>query len=66
MRTQNTSVKLLTRSGAVCCTFTPALNGEQYDELLDEQGKGQTAAEMEDLLKALAVKWAVAIEIVPC
>ena len=66
MRTQSTSVNLLTRTGAVCCTFTPALNGDQYDELLDQQGKGQTAAEMEDLLKTLAVKWAVAIEFIPC
>ena len=67
MSVESTSINLLTRNGAVCATFTPALTSEQYDEILKVvQVDGNTAEELANLLKKLAAKWQRTLILDPC
>lgn len=55
---QSTSINLLTRDGALCATFSPALTASQYDQLLREiKNDGDNKVEMTALLQSLAAQW---------
>lgn len=53
-----TTLSLLTRSGAITVRFEPGLQPEQYDELLKAMRKvDDTQASMETALRDLGQRW---------
>lgn len=61
-----TSLNLLTRSGAIRVTFTPALSSSQYDQLLGVVNEGDDAQDLSALLRDAARSWARSITIDAC
>jgi hypothetical protein len=55
----HTSLRLLTRDGAVTATFTPALLADQYDELFASVNQQENSAELRRYLTLLAARWQV-------
>jgi hypothetical protein len=61
--TRHTSLKLLTRDGALAATFTPALTTEQYDELATSVNQFHGKPELRRYLSAVAERWNVSVVI---
>ena len=60
---KNTSLKLLTRDGALAATFTPALSAEQYDELAASVNDFHDKSELRRFLSDIAARWRVNVVI---
>ena len=61
-----TTLNLLTRSGAICVVFTPALSSAQYDQLLGIVNEGDDAQDLSALLRAAGSSWGRIITIDQC
>ena len=60
---KNTSLKLLTRDGALAATFTPALSAEQYDELAASVNQFDSKPDLQRYLSDVARRWRVEVVI---
>lgn len=66
MDTSSTSLNLLTRDGAICVTFSPALEPPQYDQLYDLTKSVETQDDLCKVVLALASRWNRQVIIDPC
>jgi hypothetical protein len=57
MEVQTTTLTLLTREGAVTISLTPALQANQYDELLQLVNAPESRQELSELVQGLAARW---------
>jgi hypothetical protein len=60
---KKTSLKLLTRDGALAATFTPALSAEQYDELAAAVNQFHGKPDLRQYLSEVASRWRVSVVI---
>jgi hypothetical protein len=66
MARDSTVLNLLMRGGAVCVTFTPALESAQYDELHDLVSEIDSLDHLSEILDKLAQQWQRQLQIDPC
>lgn len=66
MGQDSTMLNLLMRGGAVCVTFTPALNPSQYDQLHELVGEVDSSDHLSEILQKLALRWQRQLRIDPC
>lgn len=60
---RHTSLKLLTRDGALAATFTPALSAGQYDELAARVNEFPGKPELRQYLVDVATRWGLNVVI---
>ena len=60
---RRTSLKLLTRDGALAATFTPALSAGQYDELASCVNEFPSKPDLRQYLAEVATRWGVSVVI---
>jgi hypothetical protein len=66
MPATDTSINLLMREGAVCVTFTPALDATAYDQLLYAVAEVEVVDELEAHMSILAKRWERTVAIERC
>ena len=60
-----TTLKLLTRDGALAVTFTPGLTPDQYSELYELVIDAETADEMTAVVKRAGLRWGADVVVDP-
>lgn len=63
MTTTSTTLNLLTREGAICVTFTPALEAGQYDQLLHVTSHGGDQEDISRVLVTMAHSWGCMVSV---